>query len=83
MAPTQKVAEEIAAISSGAQFYRADLHIHSYGGSHDVHDVGMTAQEIVDTAVAEKLNLIALTDHNEITNVEAAVTAAPACRQNH
>jgi hypothetical protein len=39
----------------GAQFFRADLHIHSFGGSHDVRDQKMTAQHIVATAMAESL----------------------------
>jgi energy-coupling factor transporter ATP-binding protein EcfA2/histidinol phosphatase-like PHP family hydrolase len=60
----------------GAQFVRADLHIHSFGGSHDVRDQTMTPQNIVSTAVAEGLSIIAITDHNEITNVEAALKCA-------
>jgi energy-coupling factor transporter ATP-binding protein EcfA2 len=36
----------------------------------------MTPQAIVDTAVAEGLGLIAITDHNEITNVATAIAAA-------
>jgi energy-coupling factor transporter ATP-binding protein EcfA2/histidinol phosphatase-like PHP family hydrolase len=60
----------------GAVFYRADLHIHSFGASHDVKDAAMTPAAIVSTAVQEKLALIAVTDHNEITNVEAAIVAA-------
>jgi histidinol phosphatase-like PHP family hydrolase len=60
----------------GAAFFRADLHIHSYGGSHDVRDATMTPASIVSTAVQENLSLIAITDHNEITNAEAALTEA-------
>lgn len=60
----------------GAEFFRADLHIHSYGGSHDVDEVGMTPEAIVDTAIKEKLFVIAITDHNEITNVDRALAAA-------
>jgi len=60
----------------GATFFRADLHIHSYGGSHDVKDTLMTAANIVNTAAREGLSLIAIVDHNEITNVEAALVAA-------
>ena len=60
----------------GATFFRADLHIHSYGASHDVKDTSMTPISIVNTAAQEGLSLIAVTDHNEITNVEAARTAA-------
>jgi hypothetical protein len=41
--------DEILAVPSGARFFRADLHIHSYKGSHDVKDTTMTPEAIVDT----------------------------------
>ena len=66
----------IASQPRGARFFRADIHIHSFGASHDVSDTSMTPQAIVDTAVAEGLGLIAITDHNEITNVATAIAAA-------
>ncbi|WP_144161545.1 TrlF family AAA-like ATPase [Paraburkholderia sp. BCC1885] len=59
----------------GAHFYRGDLHIHSYQASHDVTDTAMTPQAIVDTAVRENLQIIAVADHNEIGNIQTAVTA--------
>lgn len=71
---TEKLAE-CTALTSGAHFYRGDLHIHSYGGSHDVKDAGMTPQAIIATAVAEDLDIIAIADHNEIFNVRAAIEA--------
>lgn len=61
---------------AGARFYRADLHVHSYAASHDVTDTSMTPEAIVRTAVKEKLTLIALTDHNDISNVAVALKAA-------
>ncbi|MCZ2075580.1 MAG: AAA family ATPase [Bryobacterales bacterium] len=70
------VCDEIAALPCGARFLRADLHIHSFGASHDVKDTSMTPAAIVDTAVSEGLGLIALTDHNEICNVLTALKAA-------
>lgn len=60
-------------LSNGSRFYRGDLHIHSYLGSHDVNDAGMTPTEIVNTAVREGLSIIAVSDHNEISNVQATV----------
>ena len=60
----------------GATFFRADLHIHCYGGSHDVSDPSMTAEAIVATAIKENLALVAITDHNETHNVEKALAAA-------
>jgi ABC-type enterochelin transport system ATPase subunit len=67
--------DEINAQNGGAKFVRADLHIHSYGqfGSYDVTDTAMTPQNIVDTAIAENLQVIAITDHNEIQNVNEAI----------
>lgn len=69
---------EIAAETEGALFRRADLHIHSYGkgGSYDNFDASMTPEAIVDTAVAENLHVIAITDHNQIGNVGAAIKHA-------
>src|SRR5688572_22924142 len=67
---------EILALPNGARFYRADLHIHSFGSSHDVKDATMTPDGIVSTAVKERLDVIAVADHNEIGNVAATVAAA-------
>ena len=69
------IVQQVTAEPRGARFYRVDLHIHSFGSSHDVKDPTMTPQAIVEMAVAEGLGVIAITDHNEITNVSAAVTA--------
>lgn len=57
-------------------FYRADLHVHSFGGSHDVKDASMTPQQIVQRSIDEGLDVVAIADHNEISNVEAAIDAA-------
>lgn len=69
---------EIQSESNGALFRRADLHIHSFGdgGSYDVADPAMTPEAIVDTAIAERLDLIAITDHNQIANVRPALRYA-------
>lgn len=67
---------DILSLPNGARFYRADLHIHSFGSSHDVKDVTMIPDGIVKTAVAEGLDVVAVADHNEIINVEATITAA-------
>lgn len=66
---------EITKFTNGSKFYRADLHIHSFGpktGSYDVTDENMTPENIVNTAIAENIQVISITDHNEILNVEAA-----------
>ena len=70
--------DEIKMCSNGAQFRRADLHIHSFGegGSYDVTDAGMTPEAIVDTAMVENLQVIAITDHNAIGSVRRAIKHA-------
>lgn len=67
---------DVLAQPIGARFFRADLHIHSFGASHDVQDAAMTGAAIVATAAREGLSIIAITDHNEIDNVEAALQAS-------
>lgn len=67
------LSDNIDAQSAGAMFYRADLHIHSYGGSHDVNDATMTPENIVATAVNEDISIISITDHNDISNVKQAI----------
>jgi DNA repair ATPase RecN len=67
---------EISDLPRGARFFRADLHIHSVAGSHDVKDVLATPQAIVATAAQEGLGIIAITDHNEIRGVAEALEAA-------
>ena len=65
--------------NNGARFIRADLHIHSYGkdsGSFDVTDQDMTPEKIVDTAIDSNLQIISITDHNEILNSKAAIDYA-------
>lgn len=68
----------LRSLPSGARFRRADLHIHSFGGSPegDVLDTSMTPEAIVERAVAEGLEVIAITDHNSSGNVERALVAA-------
>ena len=55
-------------LPSGAQWFRADLHIHTPASGNDfkgnVQDT--TAKDIVDTAIAKGLDIIAVTDHNTV-----------------
>lgn len=76
MSSTKPLFEALASLSQGALFHRADLHIHSYGGSHDVSDTALTPEGIVAAAKAEHLSLIAVTDHNRISSVQATFDAA-------
>lgn len=67
---------DIEKFDNGAHFYNADLHVHSYGGSHDVKDVAMTPEAIVDEAVKMGLGLVAITDHNSDANTQKAIDHA-------
>lgn len=75
---SQMIPDEIESLPQGAQFRRADLHIHSFGegGSYDVTDSAMTPEAIVDTAISENLQVIAIADHNVIGNVARAIAHA-------
>lgn len=71
--------DKLNGLNSGSDFVRADLHIHSYGkedGSFDVRDEEMTPENIVDTAIANRLSIISITDHNEINNSKKAIDYA-------
>lgn len=68
--------KDIQTLDNGARFLNVDLHIHSYGASSDVKDVTMTPQAIVDSAVAQGLSVIAITDHNSDKNVDVALEHA-------
>jgi len=70
--------DEVLQQTNGARFIRADLHIHSFGegGSYDVSDNQMTPDKIIDLAISEKIKVISITDHNEITNVKVGLDYA-------
>jgi hypothetical protein len=61
----------------GARFWRADLHIHSYGVSRDVTDAAMTVNGIIKAALERRLDAVAITDHNAIDAVADLLGAAP------
>jgi histidinol phosphatase-like PHP family hydrolase len=68
--------KDIFAIDNGAQFHNVDLHIHSYGATHDVTDETMTPENIIESAVRQGLIIIAITDHNSNLNVQRAIDYA-------
>lgn len=70
--------QEITSLSRGARFFRADLHVHSIAGSHDVKDASATPEAVVMTAAKEGIRIVAIADHNEIAGVAAALAAANA-----
>jgi predicted metal-dependent phosphoesterase TrpH len=67
---------DIQLVDNGARFHSVDLHIHSYGGSHDVKDPTMTPEAIVESAIRQNLCVIAITDHNSNLNVQRAIDYA-------
>jgi len=68
--------KDIQDLDNGARFHCVDLHIHSFGASHDVKDSTMTPEAIVDSAVRQGLSVIAITDHNSDANVQRAIDHA-------
>lgn len=68
--------QEIETFDNGAQFWDADLHVHSFGGSHDVKDPTMTVEAIIDEAVKRGIRILSITDHNADTNTEGSITYA-------
>jgi hypothetical protein len=68
--------KDVCSIDNGARFHNVDLHIHSYGASHDVKDTTMLPEAIVDSAVTQGLSVIAITDHNSNKNVQRAIDHA-------
>ncbi len=68
--------KDITAIDNGARFHSVDLHIHSYGASHDVKDASMTPEAVVDSAVRQGLSVVAITDHNSDVNTKRAIDHA-------
>ena len=67
---------DLIALDNGARFHNADLHIHSFGASHDVKDPAMTPEAIVDSAVKQGLSVISITDHNSNVNIQRALDHA-------
>ena len=68
--------DNIKAVDNGAQFFNADLHVHSFGASHDVKDSTMTVEAIVDAAVKMGIGLLAITDHNSDANTAKSISYA-------
>lgn len=68
--------KDIQVLDNGARFHSVDLHIHSYGASHEVQDTTMTPEAIVDSAERQGLSVIAITDHNSNVNVQRAIDHA-------
>jgi DNA repair ATPase RecN len=68
--------QDIQKEENGARFLRADLHIHSYGGSADVKDRAMTVEAIIEAAVAQGVSLVAITDHNSDHSTQTSLQYA-------
>jgi len=64
---------EIQKHDNGAQFFAADLHIHTYAVSEDVPDQALTVEAVIEEAVRLGISIISITDHNSSKNTEASV----------
>jgi hypothetical protein len=79
-----EIAEKILSASRGARFIKADLHIHtpaSLDWDHrnpeaEFHSTKITPRHIVQAALAENLELIAITDHNSVEWCEGVIREA-------
>lgn len=67
---------DIVKVTNGAHFFNADLHVHSYGASHDVKDATMTVEAIIEEAVKQSIAVLAITDHNTDANTQKAINYA-------
>lgn len=54
----------------GSRFFKADLHIHT-PSSKCFLDKGVTADDIIDKALQQGLKIIAITDHNDNSFIDA------------
>jgi AAA domain, putative AbiEii toxin, Type IV TA system len=68
--------DEILGQDGGATFVTADLHVHSYGTSHDVTDKTMSVQALVESAVARNIGILSITDHNNDAQVLPSLECA-------
>ncbi len=59
---------KVLSLPSGAQWFKADLHIHTPASGNDFRGNGKetTAQDIVEAAIVKGLDIIAVTDHNTV-----------------
>jgi Predicted metal-dependent phosphoesterases (PHP family) len=55
--------KEILSKENGAEFYKCDIHIHT-PASKCYRQSDISPEDIVETAIERKLNVIAITDHN-------------------
>ncbi len=61
---------DINSKNCGAEFYRADLHIHLYGSSPCVTDDKMTLDNLISKAKNENIKILSITNHNNIDNLQ-------------
>ena len=74
--PQRHAFNEILDMSSGAQWLKVDLHIHTPASDIDPKYDDITPQDVVDAALEKELDLIAITDHNTVDWCEKVSGAA-------
>ncbi|MDY0062572.1 MAG: AAA family ATPase [Myxococcota bacterium] len=67
---------DVVKLPNGAQFYTADLHVHTYGASPCVSDKSMTVEAVIDQAVMSGIGVMAISDHNTVRNTERSLEYA-------
>ena len=79
-----EIAENILKAHHGATFIKVDLHIHTpksndwdeHNSEPEFHSSKITPEQIVEKALAAKLTMIAVTDHNSVEWCENVIKAA-------
>ena len=68
--------DEILALPNGAQYYKADLHMHTPHDPERYERKGeVTATDIIKGAKAAEVEIIAVTDHNQFAGVDEVMVA--------
>jgi predicted ATPase len=55
----------------GLKYYKTDLHLHT-AASQCFKDKNISVEDILNEAIKQKIDIIAITDHNDISNIEEA-----------
>jgi hypothetical protein len=58
-------------VKYGSRFYRTDLHLHT-SCSQCYKNKDVSIEVILNEAISQKLEIVAITDHNDISNIEEA-----------
>jgi len=58
-------------VKFGLRFYKTDLHLHT-SASQCFKDKDISIEDILNEAIKKNIDIVAITDHNDISNIEEA-----------